>query len=158
MPRDRFDHALAVARADTTETNPNIEFSRADTAYHRDWHAANETRHRMRRKWFEFFREWDVLICPPLGTVATRHDHSERWQQKVTVNGKEMYQVDQMFWVGYSAVACLPSTIAPIALSPEGLPIGVQIIARQFGDYSSMRFAALLEREYRSFVPPPGYE
>jgi amidase len=112
----------------------------------------------MRRRWFEFFREWDVLICPPLGTVATLHDHSERWQQKITVNGKEMYQVDQMFWVGYSGVASLPSTVAPLALSAEGLPIGVQIVAAQYGDYTSMRFAALLEREYKAFVPPPGYE
>ena len=69
-----------------------------------------------------------------------------------------MYQVDQMFWVGYSGVASLPSTVAPLALSAEGLPIGVQIVAAQYGDYTSMRFAALLEREYKAFVPPPGYE
>ena len=158
MSQERFDHAREVVRGAKAETNPNIEFSRADTMYYRDWHAANEARHRMRRKWFEFFRDWDVLICPPLGTVATRHDHRERWQQKITVNGKEMYQVEQMFWVGYSGVAALPSTIAPLAMSSEGLPIGVQIVAAQYGDYTSIQFAALLEREYHAFVPPPGYE
>lgn len=158
MSQERFDRAREVVHGAKAETNPNIEFSRADTMYYRDWHAANEARHRMRRKWFEFFRDWDVLICPPLGTVATRHDHSERWQQKITVNGKEMYQVDQMFWVGYSGVAALPSTIAPLAMSSEGLPIGVQIVAPQYGDYTSIQFAALLEREYHAFVPPPGYE
>lgn len=158
MSQERFDRALDVTRETTTESNPNIEFSRADTMYYRDWHVANEARHRMRGKWFEFFRDWDVLICPPLGTVATRHDHSERWQQRITVNGKEMYQVDQMFWVGYSGVAYLPATVAPLALSPEGLPIGVQIVAPQYGDYSSIKFASLLERDYRAFVPPPGYE
>ena len=39
----------------------------------------------------------------------------------------------------------------------EGLPIGVQIIGPQYGDYSTIAFAKLLEEEYRSFVPPPGY-
>ena len=36
-------------------------------------------------------------------------------------------------------------------------PIGVQIIGPQYGDYSTIAFAKLLEEEYRGFVPPPGY-
>ena len=38
-----------------------------------------------------------------------------------------------------------------------GLPAGVQIITRQYGDYAAIRFAELLEKEYGGFVPPPGY-
>jgi amidase len=37
------------------------------------------------------------------------------------------------------------------------LPIGVQIVGPQYGDYSTITFAKLLEKEYRSFQPPPAY-
>jgi len=37
------------------------------------------------------------------------------------------------------------------------LPVGVQIIGGQYRDLTCIRLARLLEREYRGFVPPPGY-
>jgi amidase len=40
-------------------------------------------------------------------------------------------------------------------LSPEGLPLGVQIVGPQYGDLTTIRFAQLIEREYYAFVPPP---
>jgi len=65
---------------------------------------------------------------------------------------------DQLFWAGFSGMALLPSTVAPVALSAEGLPIGVQIVGPQYGDLGCIDFARLIERDYRSFVPPPGWE
>jgi amidase len=44
-----------------------------------------------------------------------------------------------------------------MGLTPQGLPAGVQIITRQYADYTAIRFAELLEKEYAGFVPPPGY-
>jgi amidase len=44
-----------------------------------------------------------------------------------------------------------------MGLTSQKLPAGVQIITRQYGDYTSIRFAELLEKEYCGFVPPPGY-
>jgi amidase len=44
-----------------------------------------------------------------------------------------------------------------MGLTPQGLPCGVQIITRQYGDYTSIRFAEFLEKEYYAFTPPPGY-
>ena len=65
---------------------------------------------------------------------------------------------DQLFWAGYSGVTNLPATAAPIGQTADGLPIGVQIVGPQYGDYSTIAFAKLLEKEYRSFVPPPAYQ
>ena len=76
---------------------------------------------------------------------------------KITVNGKRVATTDQLFWAGYSGCFYLPSTVAPMGLTPEGLPAGVQIITRQYGDLTSIRFAELLEKEYGGFIPPPGY-
>jgi amidase len=131
---------------------------RANTASHRDWLAANETRHKMRWRWAEFFREWDLLLCPVASSAAFPHDHAgERHERMITVNGKRVPCVDQLFWAGYGGMAYLPATAAPVGFTPGGLPVGVQIVGPQYGDRTCIEFARLLEREFQPFVPPPDY-
>jgi amidase len=132
--------------------------TRANVASHRDWLAANEARHQMRWRWAEFFRDYDLLLCPPAATAAFPHDQEgERHERTVTVNGRRVPTTDQLFWAGYPGMAFLPSTVAPAGFSPAGLPIGVQIIGPQYGDRTCIELARLLEREFQGFVPPPGY-
>ncbi|MBI1775181.1 MAG: amidase [Proteobacteria bacterium] len=132
---------------------------RANTMPHKDWLAANEARHQMRLKWAEFFKEYDLLLCPAAASAAFPHDQKgERYQRTIRVNGKEVPTTDQLFWAGYPCVAYLPSTVAPIGFTPDGLPVGVQIVGPQYGDRSCIAFARLLEQEYHGFIPPPGYE
>jgi Asp-tRNA(Asn)/Glu-tRNA(Gln) amidotransferase A subunit family amidase len=45
----------------------------------------------------------------------------------------------------------------PIERSQTGLPIGVQIVGPHLEDRTTIGFAALIEREFGGFVPPPGY-
>jgi amidase len=75
----------------------------------------------------------------------------------ITVNGKRVPCVDQLFWAGYGGMAYLPATVAPAGFTPAGLPVGVQIIGPQYGDRTCIEFARLLEREFQPFVPPPDY-
>jgi amidase len=132
---------------------------RAQAMYHKDWHAWNEARHHMRLAWADFFREYDLLLCPAATTVAFAHNqHGERWERMLMVNGQPQPSTTQMFWAGYSGNFYLPSTVAPAGLSREGLPVGVQIVGPQYGDYTCIHFARLLEREFYRFTPPPGYE
>jgi amidase len=136
----------------------HARMTRANVASHRDWLAANEARHQMRWRWAEFFREWDLLLCPVAAGPAFPHDHEgERYQRSVEVNGHRVPTTDQLFWAGYSGMAYLPSTAAPAGFSPTGLPIGVQIVGPQYGDRTCIELARLLEREFQGFVPPPGY-
>src|SRR5690242_19996578 len=131
---------------------------RANTASHRDWLAANETRHQIRWRWAEFFREWDLLLCPVASSAAFPHDHEgERHERTIVVNGRRVPCVDQLFWAGYSGMAYLPSTVAPCGFTPGELPVGVQIVGPQYGDRTCIEFARLLEREFQPFVPPPDY-
>jgi amidase len=132
---------------------------RGNTLPHKDWLVANETRHRMRLAWAAFFAEWDLLLCPVAASAAPPHDQQgERWDRTIRVNGREVPTTDQLFWAGYPCMAYLPSAVAPCGFSPEGLPIGVQIVAPQYGDRTAIHFARLLEREFQPFVPPRGYE
>ncbi len=132
--------------------------TRANALSHREWLAADEARHRMRLKWAEFFEQVDLLLCPAAASAAFPHDHEgERNTRTIEVNGRRVPTTDQLFWAGYSCLVYLPSTVAPIGLTPRGLPVGVQIVGPQFGDRTCIEFARLLEREYYGFVPPPGY-
>lgn len=140
------------------DSNYRIESARAEIMSHRDWFRADEARHQMRRIWAEFFQSWDFLICPASSTAATRHDNvSKRWEQTIRVDGNVIPATDQMFWVGFSALAHLPSTVAPLGMSGEGLPIGMQVIGPQGHDFHCIAFAAMMERCYRGFVAPPAF-
>jgi amidase len=127
--------------------------------FHRDWLRINEVRHRMRAAWADFFREWDVLLCPTAATAAFEHnEQGERWERMIDVNGKPQPSTTQLFWAGIATASYLPATAAPAGLTHEGLPVGVQIVGAQYGDLTTLAVARWLEREYRAFVPAPGFD
>ena len=72
-----------------------------------------------------FFEDWDVLLCPAAASAAFPHDQvGERHERTILVNGKRVPTTDQLFWAGYSGCFYLPATVAPIGLTPQGLPCG----------------------------------
>ena len=153
--------ASAAEKAKSLDANDKgyvAMMTRAFGLSHGAWLRANERRQQMALLWDQFFDDWDVLLCPVAASAAWPHDQiGERHERFIPVNGKQVSTIDQRFWAGYSGNFYLPSTVAPIGLTAEGLPCGVQIITRAYGDYTSLRFAELLEREYYGFVQPPGY-
>jgi amidase len=58
---------------------------------------------------------------------------------------------------GIATLPGLPATALPIGLSPDGLPIGVQIIGPWLEDRTPIRLAELIEREVGGFVAPRGF-
>jgi amidase len=154
-----FEQNAAIARRlAVSDQSYYARATRAAVLSHRDWLAANETRHRMRRAWAEFFTKFDLLLCPVAGTAAFPHDQKgERYERTLVVNGKRVPVTDHLFWAGYSGAFYLPSTAAPCGFTPGGLPVGVQIVGPQYGDLTCLAFATQLEREFQAFVPPPGY-
>jgi amidase len=76
----------------------------------------------------------------------------------VMVNGKPQPSTTQMFWAGFPGMAFLPSTVAPAGFTKDGLPVGVQIVGPQYGDFATIAAAQFLEREFQPFVAPKGYE
>jgi len=160
QPAKEFVKNLAIARALSPDDQSYFaQMTRANTLHHRDWLGLNETRHQMRWRWAEFYKEWDLFLCPPAASAAVPHDHEgERHERTIEVNGRRVLAVDQLFWAGLTGMVYLPASVAPIGLTPGGLPVGVQIAGPQYGDRTCLAFARLLEREYQAFVPPRGYE
>jgi len=157
---EAFKRDLEAAR--TLEPDDQSYFARmtrANVMHHKDWLTYNEERHRLRLKWAEFFKEYDLLLCPAASSAAVPHDHAgERYERTIKVNGRMVPATDQLFWAGYSGLVYLPSTVAPIGFTQDGLPVGIQIIGPQYHDRACIGFAGLIEQEFQAFVPPPGYE
>ncbi len=131
---------------------------RATTMSHRAWLQADRERLRHRDQWVAFFQRFDLLLCPVGATTAFPHNQvGERWERMIPVNGKPQPSTTQMFWAGYSGSVYLPSTVAPIGLADDGLPVGVQIVGPHLGDLTCIRFAQLIERGFGGFQPPPGF-
>jgi amidase len=148
---------LAATLADADDSYL-ARMTRANVMPHRDWLRINNRRHQLRLLWSEFFRDWDVLICPAAASAACPHDQKgERHERTILVNGRQVPTTDQLFWAGYSGVAYLPSTVAPAGFTAEGLPVGVQIIGPQYGDRTCIWLAKQLEQEFQAFVPPPAF-
>jgi amidase len=151
----------AVAQAkqlSNTDRSYVAMMTRAFALSHRDWLRIHDRRNQMRLIWDQFFDEWDVLLCPVATSTAFVQNHvGERHERYITVNGKQQSMIDQRFWAGYSGGYYLPSTVAPLGLASDGLPVGVQIITREFDDLKAIRFAELMEKEFGGFKPPPGY-
>ena len=148
----------AAAMLSPDDKSLGAERIRGALMTHREWMAADAARARLQHQWSELFREWDAVLCPPIATPAYPHDHSmPDWARHIEIDGKEYPYQDQLVWPGVATVPGLPATAAPIDHTETGLPIGVQIIGPYLEDRTPIAFAALMEREFGGFVPPPGY-
>jgi amidase len=157
------DEAFAeqVKIADTLsphDTSPRAHVARGATMSHRAWIRANEARSKLRYQWRDFFQRHDVLLLPIAGTAAYLHDHNpDVGARRVIINGQPHPHVD-LTWAGLAALSYLPATAAPIGLTAQGLPVGLQIVGAEGEDLTTIEFARLLAAEIGGFVAPPGYE
>jgi amidase len=126
---------------------------------HRDWLMADGGRARLRAQWRALFESFDAVICPVMPTPAYPHDHSEDQEaRRINIDGKDYVYPDQLAWPGIATLPGLPATAIPIGLSPEGLPVGVQIVGPWLEDRTPLKLAELIEREFGGFVPPPMFD
>ena len=86
------------------------------------------------------------------------HNRTPNYDRMIPIDNTMRPFMNQVSLPGYSNLPYLPAATAPIGLNSDGLPIGIQIIGPEYGDRMCIHFAGLLERHYRKFSPPPGYE
>jgi amidase len=120
----------------------------------REWAEAAGVRTRLQGQWATLFKQWDVVLCPPMPTVAFKHDHAEISARRLDVDGQSQPYTNHIMWAGPATGAGLPATVAPIGRTETGLPIGVQIIGPYLEDSTPIQFAQLLEQAFGGFVPP----
>ncbi len=158
QPEDIEAQKSSAAALDSGDGSYYARMLRANTMGHSQWLQLNNERAHLRRRWAEYFEEYDLLLCPAAASAAQPHDHQgERWERTITVNNERVPTTDQMFWAGIGGVVYLPASVAPAGLTRSGLPVGIQIIGPNFGDHTCIEFARLIEENFGGFVPPPDY-
>jgi amidase len=153
------DAKTAAAKLAADDISLAAERLRGVVLSHRDWVLADGGRARLRAQWRELFKSFDAVICPVMPTPAFPHDHSpDQRARRIEIDGKAYVYSDQLAWPGIATLPGLPATAIPIGLSPEGLPIGVQIVGPWLEDRTPLKLAELIEREFGGFVPPPMFD
>jgi len=155
-------YAAAVAAAANLpahDVSLQAERLRGIALSHRDWVVADGARARLRAQWRALFSNFDAVICPVMPTPAYPHDHSaEQETRRINIDGKDYAYPNQLAWPGIATLPGLPATAIPIGLSPEGLPVGVQIVGPWLEDRTPLKLAELIEREFGGYVPPPEFD
>jgi len=159
-PEEDVERWRKAAETVGPDKEPYLELMvRGVTLPHRDWLRLNNERHALRRAFAAFFEDHDILLCPVGVSGAFPHDHAaERWQRRITVNGKSVPSTAHLFWAGYSSLVYLPSTVGPAGMIGSRLPVGYQAIAASGRDRTAIAFSRFIEKEIIGFVPPPGFD
>ncbi|MGV9668613.1 amidase [Nocardia niigatensis] len=156
MPAEQYEQARAAAAALPADAQGSeVAWVRGAAFSHRDWIEANTRREFHRQSWRQLFAEFDAVVCPITPTPAFPHDHTaDMGQRRIDIDGAAYPFGDQLVWAGVATMPGLPATAIPTGLSPEGLPVGVQLIGPMFEDRTPLRLAELLEQKIGGFQQP----
>ena len=133
-----------LERAGTTELAPYIrairdEAVRISTG---EFTKALEDLDLYRSDMLGFMRSYDAIICPTASIPAPTHGAT------FTEENRNIYYTGPYNLTGW------PGTVVRCGTSSEGLPIGVQVIARPWREDVSLALAAVLESELGGYVRP----
>ena len=94
--------------------------------------------------------EFPIIICPVCAVPAFRHGERE-W----TVQGRKVEYLKAMSYSQWFNLLGNPAVVVPVGRSPEGLPIGVQIVGRPWEEEAVLGVAAKIEDACGGFRRPP---
>lgn len=110
-----------------------------------DWMGHLDDQLKIRRQWADFFRHFDIVICPAFGTPAFPHTDEPDWRKrKLMMDGEATNYGAQLGWAGIATVANLPSTAIPLGVNAQGLPLAVQAIGPFLEDHTTIAFAGMV--------------
>lgn len=127
----------------------------ADGTTLRDYFAALEERDQYISEWNRFLTNWDVFICPPGATTAERHDSEETVVDGQVVPRDQLQSLDIPYAI--SPVSGCPAVVLPMGMDRNGLPMGIQLMCRQWEDERLLAIAKLVSNVTGEFHRPPGY-
>ncbi|MCH7986985.1 MAG: amidase [Acidobacteria bacterium] len=98
----------------------------------------------------EQMEKFPVLLCPVCAVPAFRHGE-RAW----TINGQSISYLDAMSYTPWFNLLGNPGVVVPVGRSPEGLPIGVQVVARPYEEEVALAVAAQIEQAGGGWQAPP---
>ncbi len=104
----------------------------------------------LRVEMFEQMRQYPVMLCPVAAIPAFRHGE-RTWQ----IDGKTVNYLDAWSYCEWWNVLSMPGVVVPVGRSPEGLPIGVQLVTRSWEEEVALQIAEALENRRGPWQRPP---
>jgi len=101
----------------------------------------------------QFLGEWDCWLCPVASGPAFTHRKSGA---KIEIDGRPIDYLDAA--AAYTTPFNLsgnPVLVMPLAKSAEGMPIGVQVVARRWADERLLAIGELLDSSGAGYFAPP---
>jgi hypothetical protein len=112
---------------------------------HRQWLSYNERRLQLRKRWEEFFAQWDAALLPVMPCPAIVHDHSEPQASRIATVGREPRPYWNLItWMAPAGACYLQATVIPVGRLANRLPVGVQIVGPYLEDHTTLDLAKRL--------------
>ena len=82
LSKEIFEHFCQEApNLKDDDKSFRAQLIRGTTMLHRDWIVLDFMRLMMRQKWADYFKDFDVLLCPAVPVTAFAHDHSDFFER-----------------------------------------------------------------------------
>jgi Asp-tRNA(Asn)/Glu-tRNA(Gln) amidotransferase A subunit family amidase len=107
-------------------------------------------RDEVRAQFLAEMRQYPILLCPAAAIPAFRHGE-RRWRN----DGKTVDYLDAWSYAEFFNLLGNPAAVVPVGQSPEGLPIGVQIVGRPWEEEQVLSVAATVEEQCGAWRIPP---
>ena len=136
----------ALKKWGTTDIHPWLQrrLDKANPLSVGDYTAMLERVDRFRSSMLAFMKDYDIIICPVAAFPALPHGESLEDKNAAGVSYTNTYNI-----TGW------PSTVVRAGTSPDGLPIGVQIVSRPWREDISLAVASHLESILGGWQKPP---
>ena len=106
-------------------------------------------RDRMRTLLMKQMDRYPILLMPVCATTAFRHQ-----QRSWEIGGRQLGLLDLMSPVTPWNLLGMPGLVVPMDITPEGLPIGVQLVGRPYDEELLLHLGEALERARGPFPAP----
>jgi amidase len=99
------------------------------------------------RRFLEFMADYDALICPAMAVPP--FPHAQLYVE--AINGEPMRTYFHWLALAYGlTLTAHPVACIPCGRDHTGMPFGIQVCGRRFGDRRTLAIAAALEQHLQS--------
>ncbi|RWS09902.1 fatty-acid amide hydrolase 2-like protein [Dinothrombium tinctorium] len=100
-----------------------------------------KVRDELKKQFYELLGEDGIFLYPSHPEGAPKH-------------GTSVLKSPNVGYTSIFNVLSVPVTTCPVGLNGDGLPIGVQVVAKQFNDHLTIAVAQEIEKLFGGWVPP----
>jgi Asp-tRNA(Asn)/Glu-tRNA(Gln) amidotransferase A subunit family amidase len=109
------------------------------------WAESDIIRHRLLTQ----MQEFPLLLCPVCSVPAFCHG-----ERSWIIDGQQVEYLDAMRYSQWFNLLAAPAAAVPVGRSPDGLPIGIQLVGRPFEDEIVLKVSSVVDYDF-GYVPPP---